>query len=450
MDCEKFEATLIDELYEELDELTSAAAKRHIAGCARCASLLSGLRATRRLAVLPLVEPSADLEDRIMAAAKDAQKVVPIGRRFSRAVSWAGNWAMRPQTAMAAVFILMVGSSVLLVRGRHAPASATMTITEQGAPAASAASNALEDEAKGALDPKTAAAAHGAGVLAPAAAPPPLASAAATATAADGLLANDDNERERARGGGLGGDTAKKQKEEGQALAANRSDPWGVYEKAPANAAAPAGVPRRSVAPGPASQAAQAPYADSYGSSGGSGGAVALDKKDQPRDMRQDVTTPFDSAMSSYRSGNYADATRGWDGLAAGDANAALWAARAVRDGNGGCAAAKDRFDQVAARTFGTSVGYDATLEGGQCYRAVGALETARAHFAKLITVPAYAARAQAEIDSLSQAQVATRQQRKSPPAAKPVQVQASPPASPPQQAPPQATSAPAKATEAK
>ena len=54
MDCEKFESTLLDELYDELDEVTSAAAKRHVGGCSRCASLLSGLKTTRRLAVLPI------------------------------------------------------------------------------------------------------------------------------------------------------------------------------------------------------------------------------------------------------------------------------------------------------------------------------------------------------------------------------------------------------------
>src|ERR1700677_4737622 len=125
MDCEKFENTLLDELYDELDEVTSAAAKRHVSGCSRCASLLSGLKATRRLAVLPIVEPPADLEDRIMAAAREAQKVVPLRRRASHAVSWAGSWAMRPQTGMAAVFLLMTGISALLLRVKHsAPASA--------------------------------------------------------------------------------------------------------------------------------------------------------------------------------------------------------------------------------------------------------------------------------------------------------------------------------------
>jgi hypothetical protein len=69
MDCEKFESAMMDELYGELDELTSAAAKRHIAGCARCASRLGGLRATRRVATIPMVDPPPDLEERILAAA---------------------------------------------------------------------------------------------------------------------------------------------------------------------------------------------------------------------------------------------------------------------------------------------------------------------------------------------------------------------------------------------
>src|ERR1700738_5245782 len=118
MDCEKFETTMIDELYDELDELTSAAAKRHVAGCARCAGLLGGLRATRRVVVQSLVtvEPPIDLEERILAAARDAQKVVPINRRVSRMVSLAGNSAMKPQTAMAAVFLLMMGSAGFFVR----------------------------------------------------------------------------------------------------------------------------------------------------------------------------------------------------------------------------------------------------------------------------------------------------------------------------------------------
>ena len=35
MDCEKFDQHVIDALYDELDELTHAALKRHVEGCSR-------------------------------------------------------------------------------------------------------------------------------------------------------------------------------------------------------------------------------------------------------------------------------------------------------------------------------------------------------------------------------------------------------------------------------
>src|SRR5579872_6068186 len=116
MDCDKLESAIMDELYGEADEASSAAVKRHIAGCERCATLLAGLRATRSVAVLPMVRPSSGLEHRILLAAGLTQpSVMPIQRHLARAVSAAGSWAMRPQTAMAAVFLVMLGASVLLL-----------------------------------------------------------------------------------------------------------------------------------------------------------------------------------------------------------------------------------------------------------------------------------------------------------------------------------------------
>ena len=150
MDCEKFESAMLDELYGELDELTSAAAKRHVAGCARCASRIGGLRATRRVASVPLVEPSGDLEERILAATERTRVAIPPRPRMAEMISLAGSWAMRPQTAMAAVFLVMIGTSVLLLRGKsaRAPVSAEVTVTEQGTPApvASASSPAAATE----------------------------------------------------------------------------------------------------------------------------------------------------------------------------------------------------------------------------------------------------------------------------------------------------------------
>lgn len=73
-----------------------------------------------------------------MVAVVVAESTVPtVNRRVSFAISRAGKWAMRPQTAMATVFLVMVGTSVLFIRGRppRAPASASVTVTEEGSPA---------------------------------------------------------------------------------------------------------------------------------------------------------------------------------------------------------------------------------------------------------------------------------------------------------------------------
>jgi hypothetical protein len=145
MDCEKFESLMLDELYGELDELTTAAAKRHVGGCARCAGRIGGLRATRRVAALPRAEPSSDLEERILAAAARAAPATPPRPSMAEVISVAGGWAMRPQTAMAAVFLVMIGTSLLLLRGKsgRAPVSAEVTVTEQGTPAPAAPAPAV-------------------------------------------------------------------------------------------------------------------------------------------------------------------------------------------------------------------------------------------------------------------------------------------------------------------
>ena len=135
MDCEKFETHVIDALYDELDEVTHAAMKRHMDGCSRCASVMSGLRATREVGVLPIEEPSDDLEERILEAATAIQKKAPWHRKVVRGIAWAGSHAMRPQLAMAAVLVLMLGSSLLLLRAKPGTAGvAPIRVTERGVP----------------------------------------------------------------------------------------------------------------------------------------------------------------------------------------------------------------------------------------------------------------------------------------------------------------------------
>lgn len=135
MDCDKFDQHVIDAIYDELDEPTMAEMKRHMETCTRCASAFSALRATREVAILPLEEPSAELESRILFAASAAQRTTPWHKKALRALAWAGSHAMRPQLAMAAVFVLVIGSSLLLLRAKPGTtAIGPVRVTERGEP----------------------------------------------------------------------------------------------------------------------------------------------------------------------------------------------------------------------------------------------------------------------------------------------------------------------------
>ncbi len=133
MDCEKFDRVVLDLLYDELDELTAAAARRHMDHCARCGPIGAALRATREVGVLPRAEPSTDLTARILEAERNARAELPLGQRLGRGVSVLAGYAMRPQLAMAAVAILMIGISVFFVRTRPGDREA-VRVTERGVP----------------------------------------------------------------------------------------------------------------------------------------------------------------------------------------------------------------------------------------------------------------------------------------------------------------------------
>ncbi len=135
MDCEKFDQVVMDALYGELDELTSAALRRHVDSCARCSEAWNGLRSTREGASFPLEEPSPDLENRILAAALAAQRKTPWHRQILRGLAWAGSHAMRPQFAMAALFFFVIGSSLLLLRAKPGTVGTSpVAVTERGVP----------------------------------------------------------------------------------------------------------------------------------------------------------------------------------------------------------------------------------------------------------------------------------------------------------------------------
>ncbi len=336
MDCDKVESAIIDELYGELDEVTSAAVKRHLAGCSRCTTLLSGLRATRRIAVLPMIEPPPDLERRILAAGADPA-MAPAVRQISRVVSAAGSWAMRPQSAMAAVFLVMLGASVLLLRGRssRAPASAEMIVTEKGTPAPAAAPLAAS-----AVQPSELA-------NAPAATTPMVARATAPKalppTVAGGPVdVGSPVARERAM---AKAPPAPKPEEVADSL---RTESASNFAGAPAPAAAaPAGR-----------------------------GAA------RPTKNADDLDTAAEPSGGSSASSN---------GLAA---------AIALRDSQG-CRAAVSRFDEVAQHASGSSSGWEALLQSARCYRSLGDVANARARLTTLLGVAQFKDRARSELDLL-------------------------------------------------
>lgn len=133
MDCEKFDRVVLDLLYEELDELTSAAARRHMEHCARCREIASRLRATREVGILPLIPAPEGLTDRILAAEARARSELGFRQRFGRVVSILAGYAMRPQLAMAALLMLMIGGSMLFLRARPGERG-RVHVTERGVP----------------------------------------------------------------------------------------------------------------------------------------------------------------------------------------------------------------------------------------------------------------------------------------------------------------------------
>jgi hypothetical protein len=135
MDCEKFDHVLMDLLYAELDELTHASAHRHAVQCQRCRGVFAGMRATRDVGTLPPIDPPSDLETRILDAERQVRHDLPFRARIGRTLTIAAGYAMRPQLAMAALLLLMIGSSLLLLRPRPTPGpNARVHVTEHGTP----------------------------------------------------------------------------------------------------------------------------------------------------------------------------------------------------------------------------------------------------------------------------------------------------------------------------
>ncbi len=135
MNSDKFDRIVLDLLYEELDELTTAAAKRHMEQSARAREIFAHLKATRKLSVLPVHEPPPNFELSVMDGVRRTLAELPVHHRLGRIVSMLAGYAMRPQLIMGALLLLMIGSSLILVRVRPGQHSA-IQVTERGAPEA--------------------------------------------------------------------------------------------------------------------------------------------------------------------------------------------------------------------------------------------------------------------------------------------------------------------------
>jgi TolA-binding protein len=345
VDCEKFDRIVLDLLYDELDELTTAAAKRHMEHCARCRAIGSGLRATREVGALPLVEPPEGLEQRILQAEEQAAHLLPIGKRLGRGLSLLASYAMRPQVSMAALLMLMIGSSLFFLRVQPGDREHVL-VTERGVPESD--NEAVTIVPKKAEAPEPARAVH----------------AAPTSARVDEPAPRRDRAAE-----------AK-------------------LEAAPAaSAAAP---PLLAFAPPPQGAALRG---------GASLGASADDKEIEGNEPSIDSDASFDAAMAAYRDGRYSEAQRRFDEIASlggpHAANAALFGAQALRRVSG-CPTAAPRFEEVRAR-YPSSVGSDAAWQAADCYRSLGDLTRARQTYEQLSADPNYKARAKEAITELDQ-----------------------------------------------
>lgn len=302
MDCERFDKITMELLYGELDELSETAALRHLHHCTRCREIWGRLKTTREFTNIPMEEPPADLFDSIVMAERSAQKHLTTGERFSRAISILAGYAMRPQVAMGAILLLMIGSSLMFLRSDPANRG-KISVTELGTPHA---------ESSDEFSKKTDA--------------PVFDRVGQNSLPVEGALAQSDS-----------------------AVSPSASSP----------------------APPVDEQSSRSAYAE---------------------------------AMNAYQDGRYAEAERLFSEIAAGGgsqaASAALHEGHAARNGSG-CGRAAALYDSIASRYSGTSVGSEASWHAASCYRALGQIRRAAAHYESLKLQSVYTSRAEQALREL-------------------------------------------------
>jgi TolA-binding protein len=346
VDCEKLDALAMELVYDELDARAAEEARLHLLGCTRCAAMIERLRGGLRAAeALPIEPPPSLLEARILAAASTARPPVPWHRRAARAMTTAGAWAMRPQIAMAAVVVLMVGTSAVLLRRSSPTASSPTKVTDEGTPVAT-------------LEPTEGA--------------PAIAGARPTKT--------DDDRGERGAGDGKG--------------AAERK------------AAAPQGAADKVADDADEAQALGGPKVESAKKKLKGLAEAEAPPPGEANAAASTAPASYDDAMVAYKASRWADAQRGFEGAAAAGqkpSSAWLYAGRCLR-ALGDCATAIVRFRKVVDGWPGSADAASAALEGGECARTTGDVTLARTLLAKAKENPTTRARAETDLASLDRA----------------------------------------------
>jgi hypothetical protein len=124
MNCETFEATVLDELYGELTPRESATVQQHAAECQRCGPLLRGLRATRAMATIPMAKPPVDLEQRVLDVALES---APPRRRGRSGLAKLNFLSANPVLALAAGVLLVAGAAGFWLRQDQGPMAAVVS-----------------------------------------------------------------------------------------------------------------------------------------------------------------------------------------------------------------------------------------------------------------------------------------------------------------------------------
>lgn len=407
MDCEKLDIMAIDIVdpragSDGVDARALREAEEHLAGCARCTAVIDRLRSGMRAAEhLELEDPSSLLEARILAAAGAVPPDVSFKRRASRAISTLGSWAMRPQVAMAAVLIVMVGTSIALLRGGHDKEARNAKVTEEGTPVAT-----LEPQS-----PPTTPEQAGAPAIigggekkqeplkeAPKATPPPDPSPGF----ADVPKAGDDLDTISKADKSV--DAEKSEKKKPKEEVANKDLADGELAAGKKMAPPPPPAAAAPVAP-PADLGAAAdgkPATKNAGASGGAMGPMPAPTTTSPPTGSTSASS-YDDAMTAYKASKWGDAAKGFDASAAAGnkpSSSLLYAARSYRAA-GSCAQALPRYQKLVNGYASSAEAPHGAIEGGQCAKALNDIPTARALFEKAKTYAVTQKQAEAELAAL-------------------------------------------------